>query len=173
MNTYRFKYGDGQVDAALEEKNIIDVLHGNSTKPLCNIQAALFDSLRHPIGSLPLAEFAGAGDQIAIVVSDMSRFWMRQDLVIPHLVSFLNDTCNIPDQDIVIVIANGTHAGDGPEILARLVTNDILSRIQVVNHDCLASDLVYIGTTSGEPMFQSTLMLHPERPLHWELAHTT
>lgn len=148
MQTYRFKYGDGQVDVALEEENIIDVLYGNLTEPLCDIRASLFESIRNPVGGLPLQEFAGPGDKIAIVISDMSRFWMRQDLVVPHLVSFLNDMCNIPDEDIVIVIANGTHIGDGPEILAKLVTKDILTRIHVVNHDCLAADLVYLGTTS-------------------------
>lgn len=148
MTTYCFKYGDGQVDLALEEENIIDVLHGNLTRPLCDIRASLFDSLRNPVESPPLDKFAGPGDKIAIVVSDMSRFWMRQDLVLPHLIAFLNDSCGIPDRDIVIVVANGTHVGDSPEILAKLVTKDILSRINVVNHDCLADDLVYLGTTS-------------------------
>ena len=148
MKAYRFKYGDGHIDVPLEENNIIGVLHGNVNDPLCDIKKALFDSLKNPVGGPPLKDFAKSGDRIALVISDMSRFWMRQDLVIPHLIGFLNDICGIPDPDIVIVVANGTHAGDSLEVLEKLVTKDILNRIDVINHDCLASDLVYIGTTS-------------------------
>lgn len=148
MKTYRFQYGHKSIDVELDEKNVIDELYGNETKSLHDIQSALVESVQNATGGLSLAEFALPGDKIAIIVSDMSRFWMRQDLVVPHLITYLNDVCKIPDEDIAIVIANGTHIGDGPEILAKLVTEEIFNRIEVVNHDCLASDLIYIGKTS-------------------------
>lgn len=148
MKTYRFRYGEGHIDASLDEKNVINELHGNETKPLRDVRDALFASLQNPTSGPNLAEFALPGDKIALIISDMSRFWMRQDLVVPHLIAYLNDVCKIPDKNIVIVVATGTHIGDKPEILEKLVTPDIYSRIETMNHDCMANDLTYIGKTS-------------------------
>ncbi|NCB42968.1 MAG: nickel-dependent lactate racemase [Clostridia bacterium] len=148
MKNYRLKYGEGYIDVPLFEKNVIKELLGNAANPLCDIQSALLESIQNPVESLCLAEFAKTGDKIAIIVSDLSRFWMRQDLVVPHLVDYLNNICQIPDPDIVLVIANGTHAGGSSQDLEKLVTKEVASRIEIVNHNCMADDLVYIGTTS-------------------------
>lgn len=148
MKQYHFEYGRGSVELPLDETDVLAELKGNEIPPIDDIRKALYDSLEHSIDAPPLREYAKKGDKIALVVSDMSRFWMRQDLVVPHLVDYLNEACGIPDENIVIVIANGTHIG-GPEAeLRQLVTSEVYDRVQVVNHDCLADDLVYLGTTS-------------------------
>lgn len=91
MKTYSFAYGSGTVELPLDEKNVIGELHGNAVAPLADIRAALWASLDAPIDSAPLCERARAGDTVALVVSDMTRFWMRQDLVVPHLVDYLTE----------------------------------------------------------------------------------
>ncbi len=78
MKTYSFAYGSGTVELPLDEKNVIGELHGNAVAPLADIRAALWASLDAPIDSAPLCERARAGDTVALVVSDMTRFWMRQ-----------------------------------------------------------------------------------------------
>lgn len=157
MKSYQFRYGDRSVSFSLDETNIIGELHGNAAEPVRDIRQALFASLEQPVGGPALAEFANSGDQIAIIVSDRSRSWMRQDLVLPHLIDYLHDTCGICDSDMTIIIANGTHDGDGPEILAQLVSPEVMRRVEVVNHDCTAEDLVLIGTTSRG----TCLRIHP------------
>ena len=94
MKTYSFAYGSGTVELPLDEKNVIGELHGNAVAPLADIRAALWASLDAPIDSAPLCERARAGDTVALVVSDMTRFWMRQDLVVPHLVDYLTERSN-------------------------------------------------------------------------------
>ncbi len=126
---------------------MIGELHGHETPPLSDIRNAVFKALNEPIDSSPLNQLAQPGNRIALVVSDMSRFWMRQDLVIPHVIAYLNEKCGITDNDICIVVANGTHLGGDEHELRTLVTDDIFNRIKVLNHDCLADDLHYIGTT--------------------------
>ncbi|MDD4445248.1 MAG: lactate racemase domain-containing protein, partial [Eubacteriales bacterium] len=148
MKSYQFRYGDRSVSFQIDETNIIGELHGNATEPVKDIRQALFASLDQPVGGPPLSTFAQAGDQLAIVVSDRSRSWMRQDLVLPHLIDYLSDVCGIDDRDMTIVIANGTHDGDGPEILTQLVSPAVMQRIEVINHDSLSEDLIQIGTTS-------------------------
>ena len=148
MKNYTFKYGDGIITLPLEEQSVIAELTGKQTPPIADIKAAVYACLSNPIDHAPLQEWLAPGEQIAMIVSDMTRFWMRQDLVVPHIVSYLNEKCGIADEDIVIVIANGTHIGGDEGELRTLVTDDIFNRVTVRNHDCLAEDLLYIGTTS-------------------------
>ncbi|HPR40512.1 MAG TPA: lactate racemase domain-containing protein [Oscillospiraceae bacterium] len=129
MKTYTFKYGKTTVEAQLDETQVLAELHGHETPPLENIGAALLEAVGHPIESLPLQEYAKTGDKVVLIVSDMSRFWMRQDLVIPHLVRFLEEECGIPDEDLTIVVANGTHASGDEKALRTLVTDAVYDRV--------------------------------------------
>lgn len=147
MKTYEFAYGRGHVTLPLDETNVLAELHGSETPPISDIRAALFATLEVPIDSLPLRRRIHPGDKIALVVSDMTRFWMRQDLVIPHLVDYLLDVCGVQPDALTIVVANGTHIGGDEQELRTLVTDDVYDRIRVENHDCEAPDLVYLGTT--------------------------
>ena len=123
MKEYTFAYGSGQVSLRLDEKQVLGVLRGHETPPIGDIPAALRGALDRPIGCEPLDRWARAGEKVALIVSDLSRFWMRQDLVVPHLIGYLNTRCGIPDGDITIVIACGTHAGGDESELRRLVTD--------------------------------------------------
>ena len=153
MKTYRFAYGSGTVEFPLEEKNIIGELHGNVVEPISDIRKELWASLDAPIDSAPLCRRVTPGSTVALVVSDMSRFWMRQDLVVPHLVDYLTQRCGVGESDITIVIANGTHTGGDEAELRTLVTDAVYDRITVENHNCDSDDLVYLGTTPhGTPV---------------------
>lgn len=153
MKNYTFAYGKGAVTLPLDERGVIAELHGNDVPAIADIPAALAQSLDAPIDSAPLCARVHAGDKVALVVSDMSRFWMRQDLVVPHIIDYLTRRCGVRDADITIVIANGTHVGGSPDELRRLVTPEVYARVRVVNHDCAAPDLVYLGDTPhGTPV---------------------
>ena len=148
MKEYIFPYGDGSVRAVLDEKQVLGELRGHETPPIADIRAALRRSLNEPIDSAPLKDLARAGEKIIIIISDITRFWMRQDLVIPHLVDYLTDECGARAEDLTILVANGTHAPGDEATLRRLVTDGVYDRVRVVNHDCMADDLVYLGETS-------------------------
>lgn len=147
MKSYRFAYGSGLVELVLPQTGRIVELNGPQNPAVPQIPAALRQALDGPIHQQPLREWLKSGDKVTLIISDMSRFWMRQDLVVPPLVEYLNQA-GIPDKDIVILVANGTHAGGDETELRTLVTDAIYDRISVVNHDCKAKDLVYLGTTS-------------------------
>lgn len=153
MKNYHFKYGSGTVDIPLEESCVSAVLKGNLTAAISDIRSALFAALDAPVDARPLSAQLCKEDKITLIVSDMSRFWMRQDLVVPLLVEYLNTVCGICDDNIVILIANGTHEGGSEADLRTLVTDEIYDRISVLNHDCTSEDLVFLGTTSyGTPV---------------------
>lgn len=137
---------------------------GNHTPPLPHIPTALWEALNHPIDSLPLRDWVRPGQKVVLIISDMSRFWMRQDLVIPPLVSYLETECGLRAEDLTILVANGTHIGGDEADLRRLVTDDVYQRVAVVNHDCLAEDLVYLGETDyGTPVWVHPLAAAADR----------
>ena len=154
---FTFRYGDGEVTADLPEDRLMGVLTGNEVPPIRDIPAALAEALDHPIDHAPLTEWVRPGDRVCLVVSDMSRFWMRQDRVIPPLIEVLEKRCGVADGQITIVVANGTHAGGSEQELRTLVTDAVYDRVPVVNHDCRAPDLVYMGTTPHE----TPVWIHP------------
>ena len=148
MKEYSFAYGGGSVTIPLEESNVTAVLYGNDVPALEDIRAAVRKSLDEPIKHAPLRECVKPGNTVALIVSDMSRFWMRQDLVVPHLVEYLLEDCSLSAEDVTIIVANGTHPGGDEKELRTLVTDGVYDRIRVVNHDCHAKDLVTLGVTS-------------------------
>lgn len=148
MKTCTYAYGDATASFEMDERDVIAELRGKRIAPVTDPARALTESLDAPIDHAPLAAFASKGDRVALVVSDITRFWMRQDRIVPHVVDYLNTRCGVPDDDIVIVVANGTHLGGDEAELRKLVTDAVYERVRVVNHDCLSPELVYIGTTS-------------------------
>ena len=148
MKEYTFAYGNGSVTIPLDESQVQAELYGNNIPGIPDIRSAVRKSLDEPIGREPLRCCVKPGDQVALVISDMSRFWMRQDRVVPYLVEYLLSDCGLPSENITIVVANGTHPGGDEADLRTLVTDAVYERIRVVNHNCRADDLITLGTTS-------------------------
>lgn len=96
----------------------------------------------------PLRELIASDDLVTLVVSDITRAWMHQDQVVGLLVPFLHEECGLPYANMVIVLALGTHRPNTEDEMKRLATPEVYEKVRVVNHDCDAPDLVYIGTTS-------------------------
>lgn len=148
MKAYHFKYGDQTIEFPLPEAGRIEVLQGRAQPAIEDIGAALGEALEWPIGGPALREFLRPEDQVTLIISDMSRFWMRQDLVIPHLVSYICGQCGVPAGNLVILVATGTHIGGDVAELRTLVTDAVYDAVRVVNHNCLDEGLIHIGTTS-------------------------
>ncbi|MBR3504049.1 MAG: nickel-dependent lactate racemase [Clostridia bacterium] len=164
MKNFTFRYGDGAVSVPLNEENILAELHGNRVPAVADIPAALKEAVEAPIDSLPLRDYVRPEDKVCLVVSDMSRFWMRQDKVIPPLLQYLYDACGQKPENIAILVANGTHDGGDEKDLRTLVTDAVYDAVRVVNHDCLADDLVCLGTTPhGTPVWVNPIAARADK----------
>ena len=148
MKKYTFAYGSGTVTIPLDESQVQAELYGNDIPAIEDIRSAVRRSLDEPIGRDPLRCCVKPEDTVALVISDMSRFWMRQDRIVPHLVEYLLSDCGLSAENVTIVVANGTHPGGDEKELRTLVTDAVFDRIRVVNHNFRADDLVTLGTTS-------------------------
>lgn len=118
-------------------------------KEIEDLRAAFYKAVeQEPIDSLPLSQLIGKDDLVTLVVSDITRAWMHQDQIVEPLVSFLHETCKVPYAHMVILIALGTHRPNTEEEMKQIVSPAVYENVQVINHNCDAPDLVYVGTTS-------------------------
>lgn len=117
------------------------------TAPVADETAAIQRALDHPIGSPPLASVVNPGETVVIVVNDITRL-ARSDIFLPPIVGTLNRG-GVPDSDISIVFALGTHRAQSEAEQRSIVGEGIHRRIRVYDHDgANEADLVEVGKTS-------------------------
>lgn len=147
--TFFLKCGERDVEIPIQGAHSIQVLQENPMKEIEDLRAAFYKAVeQEPIDSLPLSQLIGKDDLVTLVVSDITRAWMHQDQIVEPLVSFLHETCKVPYAHMVILIALGTHRPNTEEEMKQIVSPAVYENVQVINHNCDAPDLVYVGTTS-------------------------
>ncbi len=86
------------------------------------------EALAHPVGAPPLAGLVGPRSRVAIVVSDATREEPREELV----QALREALAVVPDEQITLVIASGTHA---PRPAETAIGEGLRGRYRVVVHD--------------------------------------
>jgi len=120
-------------------------------EPKTNVRSIARESILHPVSSPPLTELVSDKDTIAIIVEDLSRVSPKKE-VLGELLKILEEMA-IPDEQITVVMALGTHRGLTREEMEGAFGKSVVDRYRFVNHDCLASDLVPVGKLrSGRPV---------------------
>lgn len=144
-----FGFGRGKITFALQAENIIQEIDGRPSEAITDIPAAVRQALNNPVGTPPLKEIVKPGERVAVVVSDITRAWIKHDQFLPTLLDELNGA-GIPDSDIFIVIGLGAHRPHTPEEDILVCGKAVCDRVAIYQHDAFDEDnLSYIGTTSG------------------------
>ena len=113
---------------------------------------AIRTAIRDPVGGTePLRKLAQPGNTVAISICDITRP-MPSATVLPVL---LRDLSRLPDQNIVILVATGTHRANTDTELRQMLGDEIVDRYTVLNHNAFDdSTLKYAGETQdGIPIF--------------------
>lgn len=106
-------------------------------------------ALSQPIGTKPLEELVRPGQKVAIISEDNSRF-ARTDLIISTIVSRLAKI-GVKDQDILIVMALGSHRKMTPAEMKIKLGEEIYTRFTCVNSEFRDPQLLtYAGTAPGD-----------------------
>jgi len=136
----RLAYGAGGLEVELPEERTTVVepaYHEGAPDELDVLRRAL----QEPVAGPPLRELARAGSKVAISMCDGTRAQPR-DKMIPAVL----DELGVPDEDVVILVATGTHRGNTDEEIRAMLGDDIVDRIRVVNHDARdKSTLAFLG----------------------------
>ena len=149
------KYSDTAFPVSLDPAQVVAEVHANTVNlPKRTVREHIEYALDHPIGAGPLSEAVHPGDKVCIVISDTTRRWQQPSTYLPILVERLNQA-GIPDKDILILCATGTHRQQTEKEHISLVGEDLYRRIQFRDHNCDDKEhLTYMGTTSrGTPVW--------------------
>ena len=147
MKEYSFKYGKGSVKFSLDPALVLDELVINEFPALPDPAAAVLAAIRNPIGTPPLREIVKPGQTVAFIVNDPTRI-ARSYIFMPVLLDELN-AVGVPDSDMRIVFALGTHRAMTEEEMVEAVGEAVAKRVKMYNPDCRdESQMQYFGTTS-------------------------
>jgi nickel-dependent lactate racemase len=127
----RLAYGEEGLDINLPDNLDIDVMEPAYTEGLPDQTAAIEDALLSPIESRPLRELVRQSDTVGIVINDITRP-MPYKIILPIL---LRELGGIPDEQILLFNATGTHRSNTNAELTEMLGQDILSRYRIIQND--------------------------------------
>lgn len=164
VKSFEFNYGNEKISCEINEDDIIYNVEPKDIKIIENIEEEILKVLNNPIGTISLREILQPGEKICIIVSDITRGYVKTSTFLIHIVNYINDL-GIPDNDIFIVIALGTHRKAPEEEKKILVGDEVYSRIKVYNHEAIdKKELVYLGETSRKtPLFLNKRVYEADR----------
>ena len=127
----RLAYGSDGLGVELPEA-ATTVIEPRFGQPLNHPAAALRAALRRPIGCAPLRTLSSPGQRVAISVCDITRAQPREPMLRAILAEL--EGC-VPVEDVVVLIATGTHRANTPAELREMLGPELASGLRVVNHD--------------------------------------
>lgn len=141
-------FGKEQVEISVPDENYMQTLLPNDLGETPSEEEEITCSLENPIHSKRLRELVTPGQRVVIVTSDITRP-MPSYRVLPPVLRELNEG-GIPDSDITIVFALGSHRAHTEKEKERLVGEEIYRRISCID---AKDDFVHLGVTKrGTPV---------------------
>lgn len=148
MKQIKLAFGERQLSVNLPDRQAIDIVEGHPVPGVRDIQEAVREALHKPVGTPPLHSIVSAADKVAIVVSDITRQWVRYDLFLPVLCNELN-AAGVPDSRIELIVALGAHRRHTTEENRKNYGEEVVNRIAIIQSYALdEQDFVKVGTTS-------------------------
>lgn len=123
--------------------NVVEV--GPEDKPALSAEV-IRETLQQPIGTPTLAEIAKGKTKAVILIDDLTRPTPAADLL-PLLIEELTRV-GLPERDITIMLAGGTHPPASVEDMVKKVGSALSPAIRVMAHDS-RGDLVDLGVSPG------------------------
>ncbi|NLN45337.1 MAG: nickel-dependent lactate racemase [Clostridiaceae bacterium] len=140
---FEIPYGKSTVSVEIDKERVLGVLTPNEITVERSGLDALDWSLDHPIGSDRLEDLCVPGERVVIVTSDITRP-VPSAVILPRVLERLS-RAGIPDRDITLVFALGSHRKHTPAEMETLTGKDVYSRIRCVDSD--PSECQYVGTS--------------------------
>jgi len=154
---YTFKYGKEYVDFELDPAQVIDELKIKPAPVLPDPAAAILEAIRNPMGTKPLREIVKPGQTVAFIVNDSTRV-ANSYVFMPLLLDELN-VAGVPDKDMFIIFALGTHRDMPLEEMVQEVGPEVAKRVKMYNSNAKEDEFKFFGTTSrGTPVYFNKLV---------------
>jgi len=145
-------YGSREIDVDIPEMSVLWELWPNDLPAVDDEEKAIRDAITNPIGSERLGRLIKPGMKAVIIADDMTRPTPKKR-ILPILLDELNKA-GVPDNDITILIALGTHRYMTEDEILKAFGKDMISRVRILNHEWMdPANLVSLGKTeNGTPI---------------------
>ena len=144
---FELGYGEKRISATVRAAHI-EVLEAVTPPPMGNLAEAFRAAVEEKaIESAPLRALLTPSDEVTVVISDITRAWMHQDRICPLLMDYLHDAAGLPYENIIFLVALGTHRPQSEAELRRLTGERVFERVRVINHEA-DKPLRHLGVTS-------------------------
>ena len=151
IRTFELPYGDETLAVGTTRVDLTGVYAPRPTPPALAPQALIREALDNPIGSEPLRQAARGKASALVLIDDITRE-TPADLLLPPILDDL-ETAGIAADDILVMIALGTHRPMTDAEIRHKVGNEVLARVRVTQHDHRTAPLRNLGVTpSGTPI---------------------
>ena len=147
-----FGYGKGVQNVEVPDKNLLAILTANEMEHERRGADAVAYALKNPIGSPRLKDIAKPGQKVAVITSDISRPLPSYD-VLPGVIQELN-AAGVPDEDITVVFALGSHRAHTEEERKRLAGEYAFNKVRCIDSD--PNDCIHMGSSSNGTPFDFT-----------------
>lgn len=151
-----------KVTVDVPDKNYMTTLVPNKVELGLTGEEEVIRGIQNPIGSPRLKDIVKKGEKIAIITSDITRP-IPSYKVLPHVLDELGEA-GIPDSDITVVFALGSHGGHTEERKRAMVGDAVYERVKCIDSDM--SNTKHLGTTSrGTPVDIFTPVAEADRKI--------
>ena len=141
----KLHYDKELLNFEVEEHRLIAELLPNEVEVTSEGVDEVKRALHCPIGTETLGKLVKIGDRVCIITSDITRP-MPSKICLPPLLDELN-AAGIPDKDIFIVFALGSHRNHTEDEMRYLVGDEVFERIECI--DSNPDSCKRIGVTSS------------------------
>ena len=151
MTRISLAYGQGGLDIDLPADRTM-VVEPSYAPAAADQHQEVMRAMREPVTGPPLRDLLRPGASVAISMCDGTRAQPRH-IVIPAVLEALEGVIRL--EDVVILVATGTHRGNSPEEIREMVGDEVADSVEIINHDARDLDsLVYLGVHgNGVPVW--------------------
>jgi len=155
-------YGKKEIEVRIPGKNYLATLMPQYRPGVKDEAGEIRRALENPIGTPRLGEIVRGKKSVVIVVNDITRPTATYRLLPPLLEELRG--AGIGDDQILFLVATGTHRDNTPEELDAMLGQEIMERFRVLNHHCQdESIMVDLGKTrDGIPVVINRLFWEAE-----------
>ena len=109
------------------------VIEPNHVEKAKDPREMIRDALDHPVGSLPIDKIVKPGQKVCIISDDITRF-TPVEMILQEMLPRL-EGAGIAKEDIVIVMALGSHRYMTEEEMVKKVGRDVFDNYRVINSE--------------------------------------
>jgi nickel-dependent lactate racemase len=160
MPRIRLQYGTDGLDLTTDAPDVA-VIEPRFVPGLPDEAGAFREAVRAPIDARPLRDLVGAGDRVAVVIPDITRA-LPSERLLPWLFQELS---HVPARNVTIVNGTGSHRGNTPAELERMVGRAVATTYRIVNHAAGdPSTLALAGRTAdGRSVFMNRAYVEADK----------